>query len=341
MKLMFGDLPIRPEDIQDLSRMVEERKFSRGKGSVQNIDVEENYIQAIKALVKPGNKKVVVDAGNGCTSLIAPKLFSELGYDVVELYCSFDGTFPNRNPNPAVYSNLEDVRKAVVENGADFGVAFDGDGDRAVFINEKGQVVNSESTLCILIKYYLKDKKSSVVYDQKSSSVVKKVTESLGSKAIMERSGHAFIKKTFLQNHSALAGEISGHFFFAELGHDDGLYAALKIGEILSQSKNTFSEMLVDIPTTIITPDIRIKWKYEEQDSLLKNVSKLSKRYTMMTLDGVRIEFPFGWLLVRKSVTEEVVTVRMEAEDSESLKKIVAEMLSVAPELEGKLPPII
>ena len=337
LKISLGEQPIRVEDIEDIRRRVEQRDYTEGSGYYKQHNVEPEYIGFVHRHIKNGSKKVVVDAGGGVTAKLAPHMFREFGYDVVELFCEFDGKFSDRDPNPAVYAHLHKLQDKVRETGADFGVAFDGDGDRVVFVDDKGETVTSERSLCIFMQSYMKDRKSSVVYDLKSSSIVKTTAEKLGSEAIMERSGHTFIKRNFLKNNSVLAGEISGHFFFGELGHDDGIYAALKMGEILSGSSKSMSELVAEIPVTVITPDIRIKWKYTEQDALLEAIkTALQGKSELSYLDGVRAEFPHGWLLVRKSVTEEGVTLRIEADDAAALKEIVSTLLAGVPQLRGK-----
>ncbi|MEG2361143.1 MAG: phosphomannomutase/phosphoglucomutase [Christensenella sp.] len=335
-KVVLGDRPITTEDIREIESIVAKKSYTVGKGSVETLSMERRYADFIRSVIKCGNKKAVVDAGGGVMGKVAPDLFREMGYDVVELFCELDGRFTNRDPNPAVYSHLTKLQEAVVKNHADYGVAFDGDGDRAVFVSDTGEVITSERSLCIFMKYMMHGKGDSVVYDLKSSSIIKKTAEELGVEPIMERSGHAFIKKTFLAHESSLAGEISGHFFFKELGHDDGLFAALKMGEILSKSTKKLSALAADIPMTVITPDIRIKWSYDTQDALIAHVKELGKRYKMLLLDGVRIGFDKGWLLIRKSVTEEGITLRIEAEAKSDMQDIVNILIENVPELEGK-----
>ncbi len=335
-KISLGEQPITTEDIRNIETLVQTKEYTTGEGTLRELDVERDYVYFIKQNIRAGRRSVVVDAGGGATSILAPRIFSEMGYEVFPLFCKYDGQFTQRDPNPAVYENLTALQAEVQRAGADFGVAFDGDGDRVVFVDDTGATVTSERSLCVFMSAYMKDRVSSVVYDLKSSSIVKQTAEQLGSKAIMERSGHAFIKKTFLENKSCLAGEISGHFFFEELGHDDGIFAALKMGEILSERNEKFSQIIARIPTTVITPDIRIAWRYEEQDALLEHIKQFGANYEMSFLDGVRVEFGYGWLLIRKSVTEQGITLRIEADTQENVKKIVSLLLAGVPELAGK-----
>lgn len=232
---------------------------------------------------------------------------------------------------------LGDLCAKVKETGADFGAGFDGDGDRVVFVDNQGNVVQSERSLALFIDEYLKDKPSSVVYDLKSSSMVRSTVLKHGGEPRMERSGHAFIKRNFLENKSALAGEISGHFFFGELGYDDGIYAALKMGQILRESGKSMAQMLSEIPSTLITPDIRVFCPYALRDSWLEKVAEMGKEYAISRIDGVRVQFADGWLLIRKSVTEEGITLRVEADDQIAMDRIKNLLADTLPEVREKL----
>jgi phosphomannomutase/phosphoglucomutase len=322
-KIILGEMPVTPEDLKALEKKMKQRDFTTGEGSLREVSIEQDYERFVLPLVQPERKlKVVIDACNGSMSELAPHLFSRAGYEVVELFCSFDGNFPNRNPNPAMYDNLVILREYVVKEGADLGVAFDGDGDRVIFVDDQGRFCESERSFVILIREYLKNTTSSVVYDGKSSSVVKNCITRMGSKPIMERSGHAFIKRTFLENSSVLAGEVSGHFFFHELEFDDGLYAALKMAAILSKQEMSMAGIMDGIEKTTITPDVRIKMDEESILALMENLSNWEKKYPVSRLDGIRIEFPSGWILVRRSVTEPCITIRLEANTVKEAKEI-------------------
>jgi phosphomannomutase/phosphoglucomutase len=333
-KLMLGKMPVTPETMRDIEKRVTEKRFENGSGSLCFRNIVPEYESSLIERFKAGSLKVVVDCGNGTMSETAPRVFEKLGYRVIRLFCEFDGTFPNRDPNPAVYEHLSSLRGAVIENRADLGVAFDGDGDRVIFVDDRGETVESERSFVLIIREYLKGSPSSVVYDQKSSSIVKKTILEMGGLPLPERSGHAFIKKRFLENRSRLAGEISGHYFFGELGYDDGLYAALVMAELIEGSDKSLSSLLLDIPQPVISPDIRFPCPFEKQDALLDRIREFKGRYTVTELDGVRVEFPFGWLLVRKSVTEEAVTVRFEGDDEEAMERIGTMLLEKLPELQ-------
>ena len=333
-KLMFGERPVTPADIAEIKRRAETGDFAESCGVLTELDTREAYIQSLASHFPRGRLRVVIDCGNGAMSELAPHVFEKLGYDVQRLYCAFDGRFPNRPPNPAVYENLRDLCAAVLRHKADIGIGFDGDGDRVVFVDDAGQVVTSEQSLVVLIDHREVKENFSVVYDQKSSSIVKNAITAKGGIPLMERSGHAFIKKRFLDNHSVLAGEISGHFFFGELGYDDGLFAALRMCEAMGNEKESLSTIRERIPQFPITPDIRVFCPYEEQDRWLEQVRSLGRKYAVTEMDGIRVELPQGWLLARKSVTEEGMTFRMEAADEEGLKFIKGLLCHTLPQIE-------
>ncbi|MFT9494141.1 phosphomannomutase/phosphoglucomutase [Anaerosolibacter sp.] len=335
-KIALGSMPITKEDIEQIKTLADSNGFVIGFGEKEAVDVYQDYKDHIRKLLgHKGALKVVIDAGNGAVSKLAPELFRSFGYAVNELFCHFDGRFPNREPNPAQYNNLIRLQQVVIENDADIGIGFDGDGDRVVFIDHKGQIVTSEESFIIFIRDYLKNEPSTVVYDIKSSSIIEKEVRKYRSQPIMERSGHAFIKKSFLDQHAALAGEVSGHFFFKELGCDDGIYAALKMCEILTKSKKNLVEITEGIEKTIMTPDIRIPYPWEKQRDLLVKVESLKYKYPISTLDGIRVQFPYGWALIRQSVTEPCVTIRFEADHEENMLSIKKEFLACVPELYG------
>jgi len=327
VKFMLGGEIVSRAVTDRLREIIERRSYPSGSGSVTKIDILPAYLASLTK--RFGARKplhVVVDAGNGAMSRVAPTALRSAGYKVTELFCEPDGAFPNRDPNPAEYSHLTAVCKKVVEVHADFGVAFDGDGDRAVFIDDLGRAVQNEKSLTLFIRHLLKKQPTPVVYDQKSSSVIKKAILEMDGAPIPERSGHAFIKRRFLELGAAVAGEVSGHFFFGELGYDDGLFAALLMAEMLCLSSEPLSALSDGIVLPPITPDLRFFCPYAEQDDRLARAAALASTHpcTLSTLDGVRLEFPDGWFLARKSVTAEQLTLRAEADTPGRLEELVA-----------------
>lgn len=335
VKFMIGSEPVTRNTINRIRDLAEGNAFTDQKGSCAQWDAAADYKAALAGRFhaeKPLH--VLIDAGNGAMSRIAPEVFRNAGYRVTELFCEPDGRFPNRSPNPADYSCLGKTCEAVRACGADFGVAFDGDGDRAVFIDNTGKPVQNEKSLVLFIRLMLKDRPTPVVYDQKSSSVIRKAILEMGGEPVPERSGHAFIKKRFLENGAAVAGEVSGHFFFGELGYDDGLFAALTMAQLIAESGKTLAELTESIVCPPITPDIRMYCAYGDQQTWLDRAEAAAAENdaAISHLDGVRADFPNGWFLMRKSVTAEQITLRAEADTEAHLKEILRMVADVLPE---------
>ena len=339
IKFMFGSLPPTRADIDAVRAAAEAGDFPERPGSVERVDVLPAYLASLEGRFRaPRPLRIVVDAGNGAMSRVAPEAFRRCGYEVVELFCEEDGAFPNRDPNPADYAHLTAVCAKVRAAGADLGVAFDGDGDRAVFIDETGAAVVNERSLALFIREALKARPTPVVYDQKSSSAVKRTVLEMGGTPVPERSGHAFIKRRFLELGAAMAGEVSGHFFFGELGYDDGLFAALMMAEIVARSGATLSKLAGAIVLPPITPDLRARCPYAEQQAWLDRIEALAKDRPCKVshLDGVRMEFEDGWVLARKSVTAEQITLRAEADDEARLRGLMRLIAEALPEASWK-----
>ena len=335
VKFMIGDTPVTRDTIDRLKQIVADGAFREAAGTLEAWDAAGEYLAAMKARFHaPKALHVLVDAGCGAMSRIAPEAFRAAGYRVTELSCHPDGSFPDRSPNPADFTCLGNTSKAVRESGADFGVAFDGDGDRAVFLDERGEPVQNEKALALFVGALLKDKPTPVVYDQKSSSIVRDTILRMGGTPMPERSGHAFIKKRFLDNGAAVAGEVSGHFFFGELGYDDGLFAALFMAQLIAQGGRTLGEMAGEIVCPPITPDIRVFCPYAEQQSWLDRVEAAARAQgaAISHLDGVRADFPDRWFLIRKSVTAQQITLRAEARTQARLDALLAEIAQQLPE---------
>lgn len=335
VKFMIGGEPVTRPIVDRLEGVVRSGAFAQKKGSIEQWNVVREYMDFLTGRFQAKRPlHVLVDAGSGAMSSVAPEVFRRAGYRVTELYCEADGSFPHRDPNPAEYSHLDSTGEAVRACGADLGVAFDGDGDRAVFLDEHGMPVQNEKSLVLFIRALLKDRPTPVVYDQKSSSVIRNAVLEMGGTPLPERSGHSFIKKRFLENGAAVAGEVSGHFFFGELGYDDGLFAALMMAELIAEQGKKLSEMVENIHCPPITPDIRIPCAYAEQQGWLDRVEAMAKTAgaEISHLDGVRADFADGWLLMRKSVTAEQVTLRAEAATMARLEEMLAAIAKVLPE---------
>ena len=326
IKFMFDDLPVTREIMDRVEAVAREGQFLQAAGRCGSRDILGAYMDDLAGRFSaPRPLRIVVDAGNGAMSRVAPEVLRRCGYEVAELFCEPDGSFPNRNPNPAEYSCLGAVCQKVRDEGADLGAAFDGDGDRVVFIDDLGRPVINEKSLVLFIRRLLKAKPTPVVYDQKSSSVIQRATLAMGGEPVPERSGHAFIKRRFLEVGAAIAGEVSGHFFFGELGYDDGLFAVLEMAALLAESESPLSALADGIALPPITPDLRMPCPYDQQEAWLRRVEDMGRTMhcRISRLDGVRLEFDDGWLLVRKSVTAEQITLRAEADTPERLRQLL------------------
>lgn len=335
VKFMFGDMPVDRSAMDAVRAVASSGRFLSSRGSLSQRALLPEYMEALARRFTASERlKIVVDAGNGAMSHVAPEVFRRCGYEVLELFCEPDGRFPGRDPNPADYGQLGAVCEKVRAEGADFGVAFDGDGDRAVFIDEKGRAVINEKSLVLFIRKLLRDSPTPVVYDQKSSSAVRRAVLEMGGIPVPERSGHAFIKRRFLEVQAAVAGEVSGHFFFGDLGYDDGLFAALTMAELLCQARQPLSALTAGIVCPPITPDVRMPCPYAEQQRWLDALAALADKHPceVSRLDGVRLTFSDGWILLRKSVTAEQMTLRAEADTPERLRALLDMVKGALPE---------
>jgi phosphomannomutase / phosphoglucomutase len=334
-KLMIGDRPITPEALGDLARVMAEGVFVPGPGTVREERVAPAYADAlVRSYPGLSRRRVVVDAGNGSMWDLAPDVLKRAGQQVEPLFCEPDGSFPHRNPNPAVPAHLSALRQRVCELGADLGIAYDGDGDRVVFVDERGEVQPPDRVLVLFVRHALAEHPGgAVVYDLKASSVVAEETLSAGGQPLMERSGHAFIKARLLDEGAVLGGEVSGHYFFGEIGGDDALYATLYYLRVLDAMGLSSSRALATVPAYPITPDIRVPCPPEEADAILVELERGLSDRPIDRLDGVRVRFEHGWALARRSVTEPLITLRIEAHTSEELEHIRARVLAASPRL--------
>lgn len=329
-KLVFGPDPVTEHDILEIKRLVDEGAQVEGKGSVTQLPIIEEYLAYTGALALPSKLRVVIDAGNGATSEIAPCLFRQLGYDVIELYCQPDGSFPNRSPNPALAENLKGLGEKVRQCGAQLGVAFDGDGDRVAFCDENGRSIDNDNIIVLIARNYLEKEAGAIIYDAKCSMVAPEEITKAGGRAVMARAGHTFSKAAFREHQALFAGEISGHFFFRELGYDDGMFAGLKVCEFVA-SHGALGKLVDEIPKYILTPDIRITYKGHDKEAILDAAAVALAQYNPNRIDGVRLEFADGWGMIRASVTEPLFTLRFEAKSVVRLKEIIDLLLSGLP----------
>lgn len=327
IKLCIGRESLYGAQIQEIREIAESGNFASGSGTTQIQDIMNMYHKFLmeNTEIKPG-LKVGVDCGNGMGGLIGPKIIREKGCVVTELYTEPDGNFPNHHPDPTVEKNLKDLIKTVRDNNLDVGIGFDGDADRIGIVDEKGNIVWGDMLLLILARQVLKDVPGAqIIGDVKCSGRLFSAIKASGGKPLMWKTGHSLIKSKMKEQGAELAGEMSGHIFFAHrfFGYDDAVYAALRVLEILSSTGKTISELLADIPESVSTPEIRVDCPDEIKFEVVDKVKKeLSEKYQVNGIDGLRVEFPDGWGLLRASNTQPAVVLRFEAQSVDRLSEI-------------------
>lgn len=328
-KICVGKATLHGPDIQELKELMlaNTTAIPAGQLKAENRDIFPIYTDFIKknvALSRP--LKIVVDAGNGAGSDFAPKIFRELGCEVTELFCTPDGRFPNHPADPTVESNLQDVIAAVKKQGADCGLAFDGDADRIGVVDEKGQVLWGDELMVILSRAVLKDHPgATIISEVKSSHRLYNDIKKHGGNGIMWKTGHSLIKAKMKETGAKLAGEMSGHIFFADrfFGFDDAIYAGARFLEILAASNGKCSELLAGLPRSVNTPEIRVDCEDEKKWGIITKIrDHFRGKYITNEIDGVRVEFGDAWGLVRASNTQPVIVMRFEAETKERLAEV-------------------
>jgi phosphomannomutase/phosphoglucomutase len=331
-KMMLGEETLYGPDIQDILHIIQNDEFIQddvGKKEVYNIIPEyENYVVEDIKLQK--KLKVVVDAGNGTGGAVAVPIFRKLGCEVTALYCEMDGRFPNHHPDPTLPEALEVLIKTVVESKADLGIAYDGDADRIGVIDDKGNIIWGDQLMIIFVRDILPSNPGApVISEVKASKLLYEEIERLGGRPIMWKTGHSLIKKKIKEEKALVAGEMSGHIFFADrfFGFDDAIYSSARLLEILSRSEKKLSKMLEDLPSTYRTPEIRVYASDAVKFKIVEEVKKeISKKYPIVDIDGVRAQFPKGWGLVRASNTQDALVLRFEAETEKDLADIRKEV---------------
>ena len=327
-KFQLADRPFYGQDIRELAERIEKNDFETGRGTAKSADVIAPYLDNLKSQFRYSKKwKIVIDSGHGMSGLVAPRLFKELGLDVVELYTNLDPNFPDHHPDPSVMENLEDLVKSVKRERAALGIAFDGDADRIGVVNEKGIPLLGDRLLLLYARQVLAQKKgAAIIGDVKCSPLLYEDITKRGGRPILWKTGHSLIKAKMKEEKAALAGEMSGHMFFADrwYGFDDAMYAACRIVEIQDQSKRPLSELYADLPKVISTPEIRVDCANDQKkfDIVRQVVADLKKDYKVFDLDGARVEFSDGWGLIRASNTQPVLVMRFEAKSEKRLAEI-------------------
>jgi phosphomannomutase/phosphoglucomutase len=343
-KIVIAGDTLANEQIQALRLRIENQDLASGVGNCEQVDVLDRYFKQIRddiALAKP--MRVVVDCGNGVAGVIAPQLIEALGCTVIPLFCEVDGNFPNHHPDPGKPENLVDLIAKVKSENADLGLAFDGDGDRVGVVTNTGTIVYPDRLLMLFAKDVVsRNPGADIIFDVKCTRRLTPLISGYGGRPVMWKTGHSLIKKKMKETGALLAGEMSGHIFFKErwFGFDDGIYSAARLLEILSQDKRDAEHVFSAFPNDICTPEINIAVTDQSKFSIIESLQRHGQwgDANLTTLDGVRVDYPKGWGLVRASNTTPVLVLRFEAETEEELKRIQelfrTQLYKVAPDVE-------
>lgn len=330
IKMVLAGKTLAQMDIDELHHLVTKGQFHQGQGEALSFDIIADYCKRIVDDIKLKRPlKVVVDCGNGIAGPVIPRVIAALGCEVIELYCDIDGNFPNHHPDPTIEANLVDLKKAIAIHQADIGLAFDGDADRLGVVTNQGETIWPDRLLMLYAQHLLSySKGATIVYDVKCSSHLEKIIKENQGVAKMCPTGHSIVKGVMKEVNAALAGEMSGHLFFKDrwYGFDDALYSACRLLEILSLNPLTVSEQFSSIPNSVNTPEIKIPIAEEEKFTFMQRFSEQAKfpNATIISIDGLRVEFANGWGLLRASNTTPCLVARFEAEDEASLQTIQA-----------------
>ena len=339
-KICLGKAALFGSQIQEIKQIALSGDFaSSGDGSLEMSEVLDEYCTDLLSRLSLGPRRIraVIDAGNGMGGLTAVPVYRALGINLVELYTEPDSTFPNHHPDPTVEENLDDLIAAVKENNADIGLAFDGDADRIGVVDETGRIIWGDELMILLSREVLQNNPgATIIGEVKCSQTLFDDIEKHGGHPLMWKAGHSLIKAKMKETSAALAGEMSGHIFFADrfYGFDDATYAGARVMEILSKTDRKLSELLSDIPKTSTTPEIRVDCPDEKKFAVVGEITEyfVGEGYSVNTTDGARILFDHGWGLVRASNTQAILVLRFEADSNEHLRairKIVESQISV------------
>lgn len=331
-KVLRGKSTIHGAEIQTLRSLIESQDFETGAGQIEEQPIEAAYLDSAAARIKLGPRRfsVVVDAGNGVGGTAVP-LLKRLGFEVTGLFVEPDGRFPNHHPDPTVEKNVAALKDKVAQLGAEVGIALDGDADRIGVVDQKGRIVWGDQLMILFARSILKEEPGATfVSEVKGSKALYDEIAKAGGKAIMWKVGHSLIKEKMKQEKALLAGEMSGHIFFAHryYGFDDAIYAAARLCELLSHEKRTLAELVDTLPQLFNTPEIRHELADEVKFEVVKRVVERFKKsaatgqHQVIDVDGARITWKDGWALVRASNTQPALVLRFEAESKERLAQI-------------------
>ncbi|MFT4719158.1 MAG: phosphomannomutase/phosphoglucomutase [Candidatus Azotimanducaceae bacterium] len=327
-KIVLDGRTLVETDIARLYKRFLTEQFSSGAGQLTEEDIRAQYIEAISDdVVVAQPLRVVIDCGNGIAGEIAPNVLKNLGCEVIPLYCDVDGNFPNHHPDPTIAANLADLILMVKSQEADLGIALDGDGDRLVAVTSSGVIIAPDQLLMLFAKDIVsRNPGSDVVYDVKCTRHLSSIISGFGGRPIICRSGHSYLKEKMAETDAVLGGEFSGHICFQErwFGFDDGLYAGARLLEIVGSQTAGLDELIGEFPQTVSTPEIQIPVSDADKFGLVNALIDSNKfdDGSVSLIDGIRVDYSDGWGLVRASNTSPCLTLRFEADDDTSLRRI-------------------
>ena len=334
-KLCVGTESLHGHDLQHLLQLIRADAAPKGQGTVRHEELIDRYVADIVTRTGPLARpmKIAYDCGNGAGALVAPQLMRALGVDAVGLFTESDGTFPNHHPDPTVPENLLDLIAAVTREGAELGLAFDGDADRIGLVDDQGRIIWGDHILILYARDVLERTGTGqpIIFDVKCSQALTDEITRAGGTPVMWKTGHSLIKDKMKERRAPLAGEMSGHMFFSEgfYGHDDALYGAARLLRIVAASGRTVRELLANVPPFVSTPEIRVECGDDRKFELVdRAVAHFSSIHDVLDVDGVRVLFGDGWGLIRASNTQPILVTRYEARSAERLAVIRHEMES-------------
>jgi len=335
-KLRREQNAIYGKEVQIIREIIESNEFKTGEGKLEQKDIIEDYLNYIKERIHFNRRlKIAIDAGNGTVGPIALRLLKELGCEVLDLYCTPDGNFPNHLPDPTIIEFMQDLSKKVISEKAEAGIGYDGDGDRIGIVDNEGNIVFGDKLLILYFRQILskresgqipKDKKMTVVFDVKCSQSLIDEIEKYEAIPVMSKTGYPNIQSAIRKNNALLGGEMSGHMYFMDnyLGFDDAIFASCRFLEILANTNKTVSELLSDISQYYATPEIRIDCPDTKKFEIVDEIKNYFKpMYKTIDIDGIRILFGDGFSLIRASNTQPILVLRFEAKTQERLKEII------------------
>lgn len=330
LKIVVAGDTLSEEGIRDLYNRIVNNDFVTGEGSLDTAEVIADYIRRITDDIPVAigrSYRMVVDCGNGAAGVVAPELYRALGHDVIEMYCDLDGRFPNHHPDPGEPKNMQHMIERIRQEKADFGFAFDGDGDRLGVVDSEGNIIWPDRQLMVFARDVLsRNPGAPIIYDVKCTNHLRRAIEAAGGKAVMWKTGHSLIKSKMKSMSAPLAGEMSGHIFFKErwYGFDDAIYSGARLLEILMNSKTRPTDFFAAIPESVSTPELKIDLPESEHATFMRGFESMLaiNDAEIVNVDGFRIEFADGWGLIRPSNTTPCLVVRFEADNEAALERI-------------------